>query len=56
MLPETKGVSLDSMDILFGSITQEERDIEVAKRAAEMLEGEKLGEKLSVEHEERVRA
>lgn len=31
-LPETKGRSLEDMDIIFGAITQEQRDADIARR------------------------
>jgi hypothetical protein len=40
-LPETQGRSLESMDVLFGSITQEQRDADIARHAATRLEAEK---------------
>lgn len=42
LLPETKGMSLEAMDIVFGSITKEERDAEIASRAIEMGANEKV--------------
>ena len=49
LLPETRGRSLEEMDVLFGSVTQEERDAEIARKATE----KHVGEKLAVEHDER---
>ncbi|KAI9635769.1 sugar transporter [Dioszegia hungarica] len=47
LLPETQGKSLEDMDLLFGSVTQEERDAGVARRAAELHATEKMAD----EHE-----
>ncbi|CED83916.1 sugar transporter [Phaffia rhodozyma] len=63
-IPETKGLSLEQMDVLFGSITQEERDkhIAEAERARELqqaggyLSKEKELEIDHVEHVEGVDA
>ncbi|XAO26425.1 hypothetical protein I312_105262 [Cryptococcus bacillisporus CA1280] len=54
-LPETSGVSLESMDVIFGAITKEERDAEIARRAVE-LEGEAQDEeeKPGAEHLEHI--
>lgn len=41
LLPETKGVSLEARDVIFGSVSQEQRDQEVAQRAAELQASEK---------------
>lgn len=30
---ETKGISLEGMDIVFGAVTKEEREAEIARRA-----------------------
>lgn len=43
LLPETSGVSLESMDVIFGAVTKEEREAEIARRAVE-LEGRTLDE------------
>lgn len=50
-LPETKGVSLESMDILFGLTTQEQRDADIQTRARALASTEK-NEKADVEHDE----
>lgn len=39
-LPETKGRSLEDMDIIFGAITQEQRDIDLARRAERAEKGQ----------------
>jgi len=49
LLPETKGVSLEEMDVIFGSVTREERDAEIAARAHEMHVDEKVGQPEHVE-------
>ena len=41
-LPETKGVSLEAMDVLFGLVTQEERDADIARQAQELAADEKV--------------
>jgi hypothetical protein len=41
LLPETKGRSLEDMDVVFGSVTREERDAEIASRANELQQTEK---------------
>lgn len=48
LLPETKGRSLEEMDVLFGAVTREERDAEIAARAQELH----VAEKQMVEHHE----
>lgn len=44
LLPETKGRSLEEMDIVFGSVTREEREADIAKQAAELHAIEKGNE------------
>lgn len=51
-LPETKGVSLESMDVLFGLVGQEERDADIARQAEELGASEKAIEE---RHEQVVR-
>ncbi|AFR98131.2 sugar transporter [Cryptococcus neoformans] len=53
LLPETSGVSLESMDVIFGAVTKEEREAEIARRAVE-LEGRTFDdeEKPGAEHHE----
>ncbi|WVQ76466.1 hypothetical protein IAR50_006134 [Cryptococcus sp. DSM 104548] len=41
-LPETGGVSLEAMDVIFGTITKEQREAEIA-RQAQTLEGQGRG-------------
>jgi len=40
-VPETKGVSLEEMDVVFGAVTREERDAFIAARAQELHVNEK---------------
>lgn len=49
LLPETKGVSLEEMDVIFGSVTREERDAEIAARAHELHIEEKVAQPEHVE-------
>lgn len=53
-LPETRGRSLEDMDIIFGTITQEQRDEDIAQRVvrhekAEMIKEEEKGEERRTE-------
>jgi hypothetical protein len=41
LLPETKGISLEAMDVVFGAITKEEREAEVERKAQELAVSEK---------------
>ncbi|KAK4684872.1 MFS transporter, SP family, sugar:H+ symporter, partial [Tremellales sp. Uapishka_1] len=41
LLPETKGLSLESMDVIFGAVSKEQREAEIAEQAREMHVGEK---------------
>ncbi|WVO14911.1 hypothetical protein L204_102551 [Cryptococcus depauperatus] len=56
-LPDTAGVSLEAMDVIFGSVTKEEREAEIARRAME-LEGNGLDdeEKPGSEHVEHIKS
>ncbi|KAL7418954.1 hypothetical protein Q5752_006638 [Cryptotrichosporon argae] len=49
LLPETKGLSLEAMDIVFGAVTKEEREAEIAQRAREL----RITEKEETEHVEK---
>lgn len=51
LLPETKGQSLESMDIVFGSVTREEREADIARHAAELTAVEK-GHDIEATHHE----
>ena len=51
-IPETKGVSLEEMDVIFGAVTREERDAVIAARAHEMHVDEKNVEADHVERAE----
>jgi len=56
-LPETRGRSLEDMDIIFGAITQEQRDIDIARRverAEKGMEYDPESEKGIEEHREKV--
>ena len=56
-LPETKGRSLEDMDIIFGAITQEQRDLDIAarvERAEKGLEYDPESEKGIEEHREKI--
>jgi hypothetical protein len=58
-LPETKGRSLEDMDIIFGAITQEQRDIDIAARFERAEKGQDYdnvldSEKGIDEHREKV--
>lgn len=58
-LPETKGRSLEDMDIIFGSITQEQRDIDIARRFERAEKGQDFdpvldSEKGIEEHREKI--
>jgi len=58
-LPETKGRSLEDMDIIFGAITQEQRDIDIAARMERAEKGNDFepaldSEKGIDEHREKV--
>ncbi|KAK8845347.1 hypothetical protein IAR55_006060 [Kwoniella newhampshirensis] len=54
LLPETKGISLEAMDIVFGAVTKEEREAEIARRANTIEKAFDDEEKHSVEHRERL--
>ncbi|WVQ80303.1 hypothetical protein IAT38_002408 [Cryptococcus sp. DSM 104549] len=49
-LPETQGASLEAMDIIFGAVTKEEREAEIAKRAGNVEKAFDDEEKHDVEH------
>ncbi|OCF70909.1 sugar transporter [Kwoniella mangroviensis CBS 8886] len=52
-LPETSGTSLEAMDIIFGSVTKEEREAEIARRAGAIekaFDDEEKGVSSHVEH------
>lgn len=57
-LPETKGRSLEDMDIIFGAITQEQRDADIARRMdttavkAQALETEDRGHDIDEKYDE----
>jgi hypothetical protein len=56
-LPETKGRSLEDMDIIFGAITQEQRDADIARRVERHAKGDEYEhdeEKGIEEHREKV--
>jgi hypothetical protein len=54
LLPETKGLSLESMDVLFGSVTKEQREADIARRAADQAERSQEEEKEARKHLEEV--
>lgn len=51
-LPETRGLSLESMDLIFGSTTREERDSHIARQAAELAATEKTVGLETAHHED----
>jgi hypothetical protein len=54
-LPETKGRSLEDMDIIFGAITQEQRDADIARRVNRVEKGDEYDEEKGMqEHREKV--
>jgi hypothetical protein len=54
LLPETKGLSLESMDVLFGAVTKEQREADIARRAADQAERSQEEEKEARKHLEEV--
>jgi hypothetical protein len=40
LIPETKGRSLEEMDIIFGSVTREQREIDIQKALAGKQQGQ----------------
>jgi hypothetical protein len=45
LLPETKGLSLESMDVLFGAVTKEQREADLARRTARLSDSDEAKEK-----------
>ncbi|WVQ94086.1 hypothetical protein IAU59_001164 [Kwoniella sp. CBS 9459] len=52
LLPETRGVSLEAMDVVFGSVTKEEREAAIAARAANIEKAFDDEEKATTSHHE----
>lgn len=40
LLPETRGLALEQMDVVFGAVSQAQRDADVAARVAGAKEGD----------------
>jgi MFS family permease len=55
-VPETQGVSLEAMDILFGSITAEEREADVQRRAKDLHVEETEKDIADISHNEKRRS
>lgn len=56
-LPETKGRSLEDMDIIFGAVTQEQRDADILRRVERNAKGQDYEhdeEKGIEEHREKI--